>query len=71
MESNAQATEIVRDGQIFPAVVCPQCGGRVWPPESLEGHTDRHELRALLMKSQMLPLQKMMRSFKMTSGPWG
>lgn len=52
---------IVREDRSFQAALCPHCGGKVWPAETLEAHVTRHELRDAAFRCVLKPLQEKMR----------
>ena len=71
MPAENRAVWIVRGGVTFAAIICPHCGGKVWPATALEGHLDRHEMRRLLIASQLLPLQRTLKRLRLVNKTWG
>ena len=41
----------------FQAVVCHRCGAKMFPPELLEAHMDRHQLKDMYLQGELKKLQ--------------
>ena len=51
------ADTIEREGSTYFAATCEHCGGKVYPPEALQMHLDRHELKDFRYRGQLTSLQ--------------
>jgi hypothetical protein len=49
--------DIHYENEIYHAAVCDRCGAKMFPPELLEAHRDRHELKDLYLQSELKKLQ--------------
>jgi uncharacterized OB-fold protein len=41
----------------YHAAVCHRCGTKIYPPEQLEPHLDRHQLKDLYLEGELKKLQ--------------
>jgi predicted nucleic-acid-binding Zn-ribbon protein len=53
----AETAEIQVESATYQAAVCPRCGTKFYPAESLEAHMDRHQLRDLFLEGELKKLQ--------------
>jgi predicted nucleic-acid-binding Zn-ribbon protein len=53
----AEIAEIQVESLTYPAVVCPRCGTKFYPAETLDAHMDRHQLRDLFLEGELRKLQ--------------
>ncbi|MGH7823650.1 MAG: C2H2-type zinc finger protein [Candidatus Binatia bacterium] len=53
----SETAEIQVESLIYRAAVCPRCGTKFYPAESLEAHMDRHQLRDLFLEGELKKLQ--------------
>ncbi|HWO43122.1 MAG TPA: hypothetical protein VNO43_15075 [Candidatus Eisenbacteria bacterium] len=56
-EIQVETAEIRVESLTYRAAVCPRCGTKFYPAETLDAHMDRHQLRDLFLEGELKKLQ--------------
>jgi len=54
---NPEISDIHCDNGIYQAAVCHRCATKIYPPQLLEAHLDRHQIKDLFLEGELKRLQ--------------
>ena len=55
--TSTEFSDIRYEDGTYHAAVCQRCGTKIFPPDLLEAHMDRHQLKDLYLEGELKKLQ--------------